>query len=144
TENRQLVALELPAAAPPGARLSLDYGLYAARPLTTLTRWRMRSVPPVAFQPQLGIVLRQAALALPPGFDPRTVAMARHWRADAGASSAAGDMAIATRARRLFHDGFAYTLDTPLAGGHAVDEFLCDTRAGFCEHFSSAFVVLMR
>ncbi len=144
TENRQLVALELPAAAPPGARLSLDYGLYAARPLTTLTRWRMRSVPPVAFQPQLGIVLRQAALALPPGFDPRTVAMARQWRADAGASSAASDMAIATRAMRLFHDGFAYTLDTPLAGRHAVDEFLFDTRAGFCEHFSSAFVVLMR
>jgi transglutaminase-like putative cysteine protease len=144
TDDRQLVALELATAAPPGTRLSLDYGLYSARPLTTLTHWRMRSAPPARFQPQLGQVLRQAALALPPGFNPRTMALARQWRAEAGAASPASDMAIAQRAMRMFHDGFAYTLDTPLAGRHAVDEFLFDTRAGFCEHFSSAFVVLMR
>ncbi|HEU4993162.1 MAG TPA: DUF3488 and transglutaminase-like domain-containing protein [Luteimonas sp.] len=144
TDDRQLVALELATAAPSGTRLSLDYGLYSAHPLTTLTRWRLRSAPPAQFQPELGQVLRQAALALPPGFNPRTVAMARRWRADAGAPSAATDLAIAQRAMRMFHDGFAYTLDTPLAGRHAVDEFLFDTRAGFCEHFSSAFVVLMR
>jgi len=39
---------------------------------------------------------------------------------------------------------FTYTLEPPLLGRHSVDEFLFDTRAGFCEHFSSAFVVLMR
>ena len=89
-------------------------------------------------------MLRQAALALPPGFNPRTLAMARHWRADAGAPSPASDLAIAQRAMRLFHDSFAYTLATPLAGRNAVDEFLFDTREGFCEHFASSFVVLMR
>jgi transglutaminase-like putative cysteine protease len=144
TDNRQLVALELPVAAPAGAHLSLDYGLYSERPLTALTRWRLRSAPPARFQPALGKVLRQAALALPPGFDPRTLAMARQWRTEAGTPSPASDMAIAQRAMRLFHDDFAYTLATPLAGRNAVDEFLFDTRAGFCEHFASSFVVLMR
>ena len=144
TDNRQLVALELPSLAPAGTRLSLDYSLYSARPLTTLTRWRMRSAPPARFQPKLGNVLRQAALELPAGFNPRTMAMGRQWRADAGVSSPAADMAIAQRALRMFGASFGYTLETPLPGRNAVDEFLFDTRAGFCEHFASAFVVLMR
>jgi transglutaminase-like putative cysteine protease len=144
TDDRQLVALELPGRAPAGTRLSLDYSLYSARPLTSLTRWRMRSAPPARFQPKLGNVLRQAALELPAGFNPRTLAMGRQWRADAGAPSAAADLAIALRALRLFRASFGYTLETPLPGHDAVDEFLFDTRAGFCEHFASAFVVLMR
>ena len=39
---------------------------------------------------------------------------------------------------------FRYTLRPPTLGRHAVDEFLFATRAGFCEHYASAFVVLMR
>src|SRR5690606_10554593 len=44
----------------------------------------------------------------------------------------------------MIRDGFGYTLDTPLPGRHAADEFLFDWKRGFCEHFSSAFVILMR
>src|SRR5690606_40484575 len=33
---------------------------------------------------------------------------------------------------------------TPLPGRHAVDEFLFEQQAGFCEHYSSAFAVLLR
>ncbi len=40
--------------------------------------------------------------------------------------------------------GFAYTLEPPLLGANPVDEFLFSTKAGFCEHFASAFVFLMR
>lgn len=140
TDRRQLVALELPNAAPEGARLSGDYGLYADRPLSALTRWRMRSTAPAAFEPQLKALLRQAALRLPEGYNPRTVALARQWRNEAGAD----DEAIVLRALNWIRADFAYTLDTPLLGRHSVDEFLFDQRAGFCEHFSSAFVVLMR
>lgn len=39
---------------------------------------------------------------------------------------------------------FFYTLTPPLLGQHSVDEFLFSTRSGFCEHYSSAFTVLMR
>src|SRR6185503_20177467 len=45
---------------------------------------------------------------------------------------------------RFNTDGFSYTLSPPLLGEHAVDEFLFKTRSGFCEHYSSAFAVLMR
>lgn len=140
TDDRQLVALELPTTVPDGTQLSLDYGLYARQPLTTVTHWRMRSAPPVAFEPKLRQTLRAMALALPGGYNPRTIALARQWRRQDGSN----DAAIVQRALRLFHDRFAYTLATPLAGRNSVDEFLFEQKEGFCEHFSSAFVVLMR
>ena len=37
-----------------------------------------------------------------------------------------------------------YTTEPRLLGRDSVDEFLFDSREGFCEHFSSAFVFLMR
>ena len=39
---------------------------------------------------------------------------------------------------------FYYTLTPPLLGGEIVDDFLFRTRQGFCEHYASAFVFLMR
>ena len=140
TERRQLVALDLPLAAPDGARMSLDHGLFVRRPLASLTRWRMRSAPPVAYAPDLKITLRRAALRLPEGFNPRTHALAAEWRREAGDD----DAAIVRRALDWVRSDFAYTLETPLPGRHAVDEFLFDVQAGYCEHFSSSFVVLMR
>jgi len=140
TDDRQLVALDLPVEPPAGAHLGSDRGLTATRPLASPTRWRMRSSPPLAFEPELRPALRQIALDLPPGRNPRTLALARQWRQEAGAD----DRAIVDRALGWIRAEFAYTLDVPLPGRDAVDEFLFGTRQGYCEHFASAFAVLMR
>ncbi|HEY0310781.1 MAG TPA: DUF3488 and transglutaminase-like domain-containing protein [Luteimonas sp.] len=140
TDRRQLVALDLPLSAPAGARLSRDYSLRAQQPLNRASHWRLRSAPPVAFDLELPATLRRAALALPAGYNPRTLALARQWRAEAGDD----DAAIVARAMRMINEDFGYTLATPLPGRHAVDEFLFDFREGYCEHFAGAFVVLMR
>ena len=39
---------------------------------------------------------------------------------------------------------FIYTLNPPLLGNDAMDDFLFETQRGFCEHYSSAFVYLIR
>ena len=39
---------------------------------------------------------------------------------------------------------FFYTLTPPPLGRDSVDEFLFDTRRGFCGHYASAFATLMR
>ena len=39
---------------------------------------------------------------------------------------------------------FSYTLNPELLSRHSVDEFLFRTRSGFCEHYASAFTVMMR
>ncbi|MDQ3229204.1 MAG: DUF3488 and transglutaminase-like domain-containing protein [Pseudomonadota bacterium] len=140
TDRRQLVALDLLVDAPEGTQLSFDYGLYAPRPLNALTRWRMRSSPPLVFDARLRPALRQIATNLPTGYNPRTQALAQQWRSESGSD----DGAIVQRALQMIRAEFGYTLDTPLPGRHAVDEFLFDQKRGYCEHFSSAFVVLMR
>ena len=140
TDRRQLVALDLPLAAPDDAVLDHDYGLSVDRPLTELRRWRMHSAPVASFETRLPESLRRAALQLPAGFNPRTLALAKQWRAEAGGD----DAAVVRRAMAMFHDSFAYTLAVLPSGRNGVDEFLFDTREGYCQHFSSAFVVLMR
>ena len=145
TETRQLIALDVPTAMPDGTWTSLDLTVWAGRPQYNVSRWRMRSAPVASIQPELPPALRARALALPRGFNPRTVALGRQWRSEAGQdASGRADRAIATRALTMIRRDFAYTLNVPLAGRNEVDDFLFDRREGYCEHFSSAFTVLMR
>ncbi|GAB3513841.1 transglutaminase TgpA family protein [Pseudoxanthomonas daejeonensis] len=140
TDRRDLPALDLVTDIPQDAHLSHGFSLVTARPLSVAARWQLQSAPPATFDVQLRPTVRQHALALPPDHDPRTRALGRQWRQEAGDN----DQAIIDRALDWIRADFIYTLDTGLPGRNAVDEFLFDTRRGFCEHFSSAFTVLMR
>ncbi len=82
--------------------------------------------------------LRQDRL-LPRGGAPQAYALAQRWRQES-----ATDQIYIDRVLAYFHQGFFYTLDPPPLGADAVDAFLFQTRRGFCEHFASAFTVLMR
>ncbi|MGE4366595.1 transglutaminase TgpA family protein [Thermomonas sp.] len=145
TEDRQLVALDVPLQLPEGARLDHDLAPQAETPQYNVSRWRMRSAAPAAFEPELPPALRARALALPAGYNPRTLALGRQWRQQAGRDpQGRSDAAIVARALAMIRRDFAYTLDVPPARRNEVDDFLFDRRAGYCEHFSSAFVVLMR
>jgi transglutaminase-like putative cysteine protease len=77
-------------------------------------------------------------LVLPAGFNPRTLALATTLRQPQPADSVRAVLAL------FRNEQFVYTLQPPLLGRDAVDQFLFDTRAGFCEHYAGAFVVLMR
>lgn len=75
----------------------------------------------------------------PSRYNPKTQTLARQWRA-AGLSS----QQIVDAALERFKASFFYTLAPPTLGLHAVDDFLFGTQKGFCEHFASSFVLLMR
>lgn len=144
TDRQQLVALEMPLQTPPDTRLHPDFSLHSRQPLTAVTRWRMTSSPRARVDDRLQPALRALALRLPEGYNPRTLELARRWRQEAGPSGYAADNALVKRALDWIRADFVYTLDAPPLGRHSVDEFLFRSRAGFCEHFSSSFVVLMR
>jgi transglutaminase-like putative cysteine protease len=139
TERRWLPALDLPLSAPVGARLSADRELTSYDPVTQPREYRVRSASRYTLAPTLGASERARALMLPDGFDARTRALAEGWRADG-----ADDRKIIDDALALFHAQFTYTLNPPLLGRNSVDDFLFATKKGFCEHYASAFVVLMR
>ncbi len=92
----------------------------------------------------------QQWLELPPGFNPRTLAMAAQWQNEALQTNGTSNHAVVTRslvnrALQMIRNGnFVYTLNPPPLGRNSVDEFLFGTRRGFCEHYAGAFVVLMR
>jgi hypothetical protein len=66
--------------------------------------------------------------------------LAQGWR-----QKQSGDAAIVEAAKQYFHSQpFRYTLKPAPLGSHEVDEFLFQTRQGFCEHYASAFAFLMR
>ena len=77
---------------------------------------------------------------MPPG-NPRTIDFARSLR-----ERYPDDRRYIRAVLQWFRDEpFFYTLAPPLLEeGQPVDEFLFDTRRGFCEHFASAFVVMLR
>lgn len=77
--------------------------------------------------------------ALPPQSNPQAVQLGRTWQRNGLSTQQTIDTAL-----RLFHQEFSYTLQPPALGEHSVDEFLFSTKRGFCEHFSSALVVLLR
>ena len=149
-----LFALELPASLPEAAELrprATDDGrLLAGRLITTRTRYDARSYTSFSFGLNETEQSLRNWLALPAGFNPRTTQFAAELRARlqaAGGAGGADDDALRAVEAVLAHfrnGGFRYTLEPPLLGRDTVDEFLFDTRLGFCEHYASAFVVLMR
>ena len=141
TRQRVLPTLDVPLQAPAQARLQADREVMADRPVNDQLNYELRSALRYRLQPTLDDRSHRLGLRLPTGFNPRTLALAAQWRQRYGDD----DAAIVRAALGLFHDGgFRYTLAPAPLGRNAVDDFLFDTREGFCEHYSSAFTVLMR
>lgn len=140
THQRVLPSLDVPLAAPADASLYRDRVVVADRPVDSLRDYSLSSAIRYRLEPQPG---RSQArwLQLPAGFDPRTLALGESWRRQHGSD----DAAIVQAALALFHDGgFRYTLAPAPLGRDAMDEFLFETHEGFCEHYASAFTMLMR
>lgn len=141
SDRTVLPALDVPLAAPADAQLSPDHELFSDKPVREPLHYALQSAVRYRLQAGLPEAIRNLALRLPQGFNPRTRALAAQWRGRFGAD----DAAIVRAALALFHDGgFRYTLAPAPLGRDAVDDFLFGTREGFCEHYASSFTVLMR
>ena len=120
------------------ARVTSDRQLLASTPVTQAVRYVQFSALGDRF-PARGDADARDNLQLPEG-NPRSVAFARELRSRSDSDRAF----IASLLDWFRQQSFAYTLAPPLLKGDIVDGFLFDTRRGFCEHYASAFVVLLR
>lgn len=137
-----LFALDMPdrRQLPPETQLSGYYQLLSRPLVKERLRYSLVSHPRYRLDPLMSEQWQRSARRLPPNRNPRAQALARQWR-DEGLD----DAQVIERALRLFRtEPFFYTLEPPRLGADPVDEFLFGTRRGFCEHYSSAFTVLMR
>ena len=138
--KRWLFALDVPAMVPPHAFISGDFQIMSSDPVNQRKRYEMQSYVNATYGLVENRFALRRALNLPAGLNPKTLELAQALRA-----KHADDLGLVEGVLQMFRDqNFLYTLEPPLLGDHPVDEFLFKTRAGFCEHFASAFAVLMR
>ena len=137
--KRWLFALDLPAWLPPGIGVTESFQLRRRKPVDKLMGYEMRSRLDYRTGP-LDRRVRRNSLALPPTGNDRTRALASTWRRRFVNPADRAGAALA-----LFREQpFFYTLTPPLLGDESMDEFLFETRRGFCEHYAGSFVFLMR
>jgi len=135
-----LFALELPGSLPTESLIGSDYSLFARKPVRERTRYALSSYPDTRAGNEESSRVLHDALALPDGVNPRARALGEELRA-----SHKSPLSIAaTMLTRYRNEPFIYTLSPPPLGRNDVDDFLFSTRRGFCEHFASSFVFVMR
>jgi transglutaminase-like putative cysteine protease len=119
------------------AFLTSDQQLLARTAVTQSVRYTQRSALRASVPAIDGDQVDNLQL---PRSNPRSTAFARELR-----SRVDSDRAYIAAVLDWFHTGpFVYTLTPPLLARDPVDAFLFDTRRGFCEHYASGFVVLLR
>ena len=135
-----LFALDVPDKISLPATLGHDFRLYNKKPVNARLRYEARSH--LVYRANLQESRRQIqrALQMPQRFNPRAQQLAAEWKANS-----TDDAALVRTALSYFNrQGFEYTLEPPLLGTNNIDEFMFETKQGFCEHYASAFVFLMR
>jgi transglutaminase-like putative cysteine protease len=137
-------ALEMPQSwsADRNLRMGSDYQLAAffGGPSTTRFDYHVTSYTSYAAREPMTTAEQELFRRLPPDFNPRTRALAASWLTDDPQPDAVIERALDF----LRSQEFFYTLTPPPLGRHSVDEFLFETREGFCEHYASAFAVMLR
>ncbi len=140
--SRWLFALDMPdpRALPGQAHIDRNGVVVVETPV--IERQLLRGISYTAYrlEPVLRERDRERDTALPADSNPRTLELAQSWR-----TQGLDDGQVVDAALKMFREQpFYYSLEPPRLGRHSVDEFLFDTRRGFCEHYSSSFAVLMR
>jgi transglutaminase-like putative cysteine protease len=141
SDTSWLFALEHPEALPPESSMTDEMQILSRSLVRNRLRYSLSSFPQTTLiVPQSAASLR-GYLALPKDGNPRTRAIAAQWRERHGEDAAS---IVATAEDFFARQLLAYTLTPPLIEGDSVDGFLFETKRGFCEHFSSAFVFALR
>ena len=124
----------------PDGHLNADDTLVQGEPVSRPMDVSARSHTHVSTAEALRATVRRRDTQLPSNRNPRTIALAAELR-----RSHPDDLELAQAVLERFHrEEFFYTLSPPPLGENSVDDFLFDTRRGFCGHYASAFATLMR
>ncbi|WP_175597059.1 transglutaminase TgpA family protein [Peristeroidobacter soli] len=108
--------------------------------ISVLTSYDLESSPTYVTTSELRRDLRRVDTYIPRDRNPRTIELAKQIRESAGSDEAF----IQSVLTRFGSEEYYYTLDPPTLALNSVDDFLFNTKRGFCEHFASAFTVMAR
>lgn len=134
-----LFALDLPILVPPNSHMTSDMQLLFKSTVKERLKYKMISYLDFTDKASLSDDEKQHALQLPDN-NPKTYALGREWRRQGRSDHEVVNLAL----RNFREQEFIYTLAPPRLGQNPMDQFLFNTRRGFCEHFAASFTLLMR
>lgn len=139
-QKNWLFLLDLPYKLNNQSPIASDFTAQTTKKVSKILQYSARSTTQYKIKHQLSNINRNIALALP-NLNAKTAALAHSWQQSSLTSNE-----IVDKAKDYFaSNSFYYTLSPPgLTRQDSIDQFLFETRRGFCEHYASAFAVLMR
>jgi len=140
TQQPWVFALDMPGGVPQPLRLNEELRVIAPSPITERTTYQLSAY--TDYQATgLSPRQREMGLTVPVQVSQRTRQLAAGWRRQHGDNA----VAIVQSALDYFtQNPFVYTLSPGTLHDNPVDQFLFETRRGFCEHYAGSFAVLMR
>lgn len=141
TRQNWLYGLHYARSRTPGVMHSPDFRLFTPSPLEVEYMYHASSWKDTVVEPELSEWRRRTETRLPPEGDSRTRQLARELRDSVDSDAAFVDAVLDWFNR----EPYVYTLRPGrLASRDSIDQFMFQTRRGFCEHYASAFVFMMR
>lgn len=141
TQQQWLFGLDYPLPQNKDTRLTSDFTLIKEEPVSEQLRYEVLRYAPMQIDPILDDVSRAANLTLPSAGNLQTQNLAKQLFAQSGSDPERYIQAIQ---RWINQTEFRYTLSPPPLDEDRIDSFLFETKAGFCEHYSSSFTFMMR
>jgi protein-glutamine gamma-glutamyltransferase len=139
SNKKWLFGLEMVSNLPNKTYFTNDYQLKTREPIRSRQAYKLSSYTSYHINKN-DVNGLERGLALPEIIHPKTRELASKLRDEHQESV----LIVKAALEWLKDQNFTYTLTPPLITGDMVDEFLFNTRQGFCEHYAAAFTVLMR
>ncbi|MED6315964.1 MAG: DUF3488 and transglutaminase-like domain-containing protein [Pseudomonadota bacterium] len=141
TQQNWLFGLDYPFSQQPDINITSNFTLSKDQPVTQQLRYNVMQFSSMRIDSVLTEASRRLNLALPAEGNPQARALAKQLFVQSGSDPVRYMAAIE---RWINQTEFRYTLSPPRLNTDRIDEFLFQTKAGFCEHYSSSFTFMMR
>jgi transglutaminase-like putative cysteine protease len=125
-----------------GARAELNgnWQITAKNNISERQRYSASASPEAKIQPQLGRLERRRGLIYSRSENLKAI----EWGRQLAVQYPLAERRAAAILQHFSEQQYYYSLRPPPLGDSPVDEFLFETKKGFCEHYASSFVLLMR
>lgn len=142
TEQNWLFALDYPKPhMERGLGMTSDFTLRSYYPISTQKRYQASAYKDIKVDLDISPTQKNLNTYLPAQGNEKSRQFARELFAQNNHDPVAYIQSVQ---RHIMTSGFRYTLSPPVLKDNRIDEFLFDTKAGFCEHYASTFAFLMR
>jgi len=136
-----LFALDMPVEVTDDINYTNNFLLRSKEKITGLYQYKVKSTLNYKIQPNISAWENSAGLKIPTNSNKKTILLGQQL-----AKKYNNPEDIVNHMLSFFNQkNFHYTLSPPATPGFdPVDQFLFDTRQGFCEHYASSFTLIMR